>query len=394
MTARRGIVTLYAAGVAQGTALVAFPAVSTIITSPGGYGLSSTEYGAMFVPQVVCAIAASLLAAELTSRAGAKRIYLCGLLADCVSMALLFGSRFVAADRALAYPVLLVATASLGIGFGLAVPALNTLVAALSSGDEDRAILTLNALLGVGTVLAPALVALFVGLHVWYVLPLLAAAAALVLVVVSLRLPLAARARPAARRAGAFPPRFWLYAAAALLYGVVETLNGNWAEIAMAALRAPVALASLALTAFWAAVTLGRLAFAGLASRLPERDTYRVLPFVAAAAFVLIARLPVGAGTLGVAAFALAGLGCSALLPLTISLAQRELRPLGSAVAGGLIAFYQAGYGIAAFGAGPLQRALGITLPAVFASAACVAVALGLLAVVLVHLPRLERIKG
>ena len=74
----------------------------------------------------------------------------------------------------------------------------------------------------------------------------------------------------------------------------------------------------------------------------------------------------------GIFAFGLAGLGCSALLPLTISFGQGELILMGAAVAGGVIAAYQVGYGIAAFGAGPLQSA-GIDLPALFGWTAIIA---------------------
>jgi predicted anti-sigma-YlaC factor YlaD len=49
-----------AAGLAQGIVLVTFPAASTIFTDTSKYGLSSTQYGAMFLPQVTLAIAASL----------------------------------------------------------------------------------------------------------------------------------------------------------------------------------------------------------------------------------------------------------------------------------------------------------------------------------------------
>jgi hypothetical protein len=62
------------AGLAQGIALVTFPAVSTIFTSPTGYGFSSERYGTMFLPQVVLAITASLLGAGLASRFGSKRL--------------------------------------------------------------------------------------------------------------------------------------------------------------------------------------------------------------------------------------------------------------------------------------------------------------------------------
>jgi len=96
---------------------------------------------------------------------------------------------------------------------------------------------------------------------------------------------------------------------------------------------------------------------------------------VLAGAFVLIASLPDGSTAAGVLAFGIAGLGCSALLPLTISFAGEELVAISAAAAGWVIAAYQLGYGIAAFGAGPLQDA-GVTLPAIFAMAA---VAAGLL---------------
>ena len=69
---------MYAAATVQGVALVTFPAASTIFTSPSYYGLSSTAYGAMFLPQAVTAIAASLLGARLTRSWGIKRVFHAG----------------------------------------------------------------------------------------------------------------------------------------------------------------------------------------------------------------------------------------------------------------------------------------------------------------------------
>ena len=133
--------------------------------------------------------------------------------------------------------------------------------------------------------------------------------------------------------------------------------------------------ASLALTAFWGMVTLGRLLFAAVQRVFPAKLTYHVLPFVLAVAFVLIALLPDDEPVLGILAFGLAGLGCSALLPLTISFGQSELTAVSAAAAGGIIAFYQLGYGIAAFGTGPLLDS-GTELSTVYAIAAAVAVAM------------------
>jgi predicted MFS family arabinose efflux permease len=174
-----------------------------------------------------------------------------------------------------------------------------------------------------------------------------------------------------------------VFAAFALLYGIVEMVNGNWATLYMTAdVGASSAVASLALTAFWAMVTVGRLLFAAVERWFPERRAYHLLPFVAAVALAATAALPTGDPALGVLVFGLAGLGCSALLPLTISFGQAELTAMAAAVAGGLIAFYQMGYGLAAFGVGPLEEHTGLGLSAIYGLAAVVALLLGALSFV------------
>ena len=376
---RRAIV-INAAGAVQGIVLVTAPAASNVFTDPHTYGLSSAQYGAMFVPQVVTAITASLLGTRLTGRLGLKTTYLAGLVGGLVAMVLLVVSQLVVSDRSLAYLVLLGATAFLGAGFGLAVPALNALAATLRSGQPDRAVLVLNALLGLGTALAPVFVAVFVGLGFWWGLPILSAVLLLVIIAVSLPLELAGPAQPAGAQ-GRVPARFWVFGGVAVLYGLCETANGNWAQIDVTDLGATAAAGSLALTAFWAMVTVGRVAFAGLARVVPPRWTYRGLPFALAVVFLLIAALPRDRPALAVAAFGLAGLCCSALLPLTISFAQADYPAVAATVSGGVIAGYQLGYGIAAFGIGPVHTA-GISLSTVYAATALVAVAMGVLAVI------------
>ena len=368
-----------AAGLVQGIVLVTFPAASTIFTEPTEYGLSSSQYGNMFLPQVVTAIAGSLLGSALARRISAKRVYLLGLTLSLASMGLLLASVFVKTDQAAAYPLLLVATASLGAGFGLTVPVLNTYASVFHPTNVDSSVLVLNALLGLGTVLAPVFVAVFLGLGFWWGLPILSAALLIALLVISLRLPLRAEAQRSAtsqQPRPRTPVRFWCYAAFAVLYGVCETMNGNWSQLEMTnRLGASATQAALALAAFWGMVTLGRVAFALIDRWLPARLIYHVLPFLLVAAFVGIGALAQRAATAGIAVFGLAGLGCSALLPLTISFGEEELTAISAAVVGGVFAFYQVGYGIAAFGVGPLQKA-GLSLSAIFGGTAVVAAAL------------------
>ncbi len=394
MADRREVAAVYGAGLIQGIALVTFPAASSILTSPTEYALTNTAYGSLFLPQAVAAIASALASARLTRRFGLKSVFLAGLGGDLVSMSLLVLSQFAIGDGALPYLMLLLATTALGIGFGLAVPALNILAAGMFPAAADRAVLYLNALLGLGTALAPLLVAVFLGLGVWWGLPLMTAILLAVLIVVGLGLPLPSDVAPSAplgrTQRPSLPPAFRMFAVFALLYGIVETMNGNWSTVYMTGtLGASAAEASLALTAFWGMVTVGRVLFAAIERWLPEPTVYRLLPFVVALALATTSQLNGGSVVAGVLVFGLAGLGCSALLPLTISFSQRGLAAVAASAAGLIIAFYQVGYGIAAFGVGPLLDLAGISLSALYGVTAIVAVVLGVLAFVVV--PRRPR---
>ena len=151
----------------------------------------------MFLPQVVLAIAASLLGAGLATRFGSKRLYLVGLAADVVSMTLLVVSWPFASDTSGARTRSCSSRpAFLGVGFGLTVPALNTFTAAFHPRGRGPAVLVLNALLGLGTALAPVFVAIFVGLGFWWGLPVLPAVFLVGLLVVSVPLPLRDRRPP------------------------------------------------------------------------------------------------------------------------------------------------------------------------------------------------------
>jgi MFS family permease len=380
MGQRREVLIVYAAGTIQGVALVTFPAASAVFTSPIDYGLSSTEYGGMFVPQAIMAIISSLLGAGLRNRLGTKRIYLLGLFANLLAMTLLVVSRFFVKRHGVAYEILLLATTCMGIGFGFTVPALNTLAAAFFPQRVNRALLALNALLGLGTALAPVFIVLFAGLGMWWGLPVMVGGLILALLILSVWQPLNDRTTVSARAPRVkvqLPTRFWTFAIFALLYGVSETMNANWAAPYMKEqFGASTSVSSLALMIFWSMVALGRMFCAVLEKWIPETHVCRILPLVVTTALIASACMPTTDALLGVFIFALAGLGCSALLPLSISFGQKALTSIAASVAGGLIAFYQIGYGIAAFGVGPLQTWAGLRLNTIYGGTAIVAAAM------------------
>ena len=398
MSRRAAIAAVYAAGLVQGLALVTFPAAGAVLTGAGGYGLSNTQYGGLFVPQALAAITAAALGAGLTRHIGQRRVFLLGLAANLLAMALLLMTVPAMKDPSLAYGELLAATGFLGLGFGLTVPTLNTLAAELFTDAVNKAVLVLNALLGLGTALAPALIALFVGLGFWWGLPLLALLLLCTLLTCSARLPLGAAApssdanvASAATATTGWPPRLLAFCAFALLYGVCETMNGNWASLYMAQeLGAGATQAVLALTLFWGTVTAGRLLFAATERWVSERALCRFLPLLLALVFVLTAALP-ASPLAGLLAFAGAGLACSALLPLAVGFCAAEFDRPGASTAGALIAFYQGGYGLAAFGVGPIRQIFGLHLGWLFGASAGVALALAASAFVIARPARGRR---
>jgi fucose permease len=196
------------------------------------------------------------------------------------------------------------------------------------------------------TALAPVFIAIFVGLGIWWGLPVLVGVLILGLLLFSAAQALKDGAASHAAHKGKIkiPARFWIFAIFALLYGVCETMNGNWAVPYLTKhCGASAFMASLALAIFWSMVTAGRILFAAIEKWFPERMVCRVLPFVIAVAFIATACVPKTSPFFGILTFALAGLGCSALLPLTISFGQKELTTIAASAAGGLIAFYQIG---------------------------------------------------
>ena len=305
---------------------------------------------------------------------------------DLVAMSLLASSKPLMASPAAAFGLLLIATGALGFGFGATVMALNTYAQNFFPQNPDRAVLALNALLGTGTALAPLFVSILLGLGVWWALPILVACALALILPYVLKEPLQIASSGAPGKGGSaggsfrqLPPRFWLYAASVFLYGIVETLNGNWAALYLGLQRGVSAQgASLALTSFWATVTIGRVLFAALSARAPVRWTYVTLPALLVIAFQVVSRA--SSETAGILAFGFAGMGCSAFLPLSISFGSDEFPKLTTMMSGELIAFYQLGYGVAAFGTGPLRNFAGLPFSSLYSYGSAVSAVMGVLA--------------
>lgn len=238
--------------------------------------------------------------------------------------------------------------------------------------------------------IAILLIAAFDHFGIWWGLPLLLSATILAVFLFSLPLSLPLDEKVTLSRAAPFPLHFWLFVLFAFLYGIVQTVNGNWTVIYMEKfLHTSRFIALLSLTFFWSTFTLGRIFFATIARIISPTLTFCILPIIAAGGLLLTSELSPGGSGLESTVFALSGLGCSALLPLTISLANNILPSIGtSTIAGWLASFYLFGYGVAAFGVGPLLDIGGIDLAAIFKFSSFIALSLAILAFAILHLKK------
>ena len=139
-------------------------------------------------------------------------------------------------------------------------------------------------MLGLGTALSPFLISLFTKVGQWWYLPLLAAAGLVLLIALALAqpmgLPPAASSAPArseqdGKKSTAptgsrarIPTLFWVFAGALVIYGIGETMFGNWGTTLLVSKGVVATSAQNALAVFWAAVTIGRLAIALVSNRV------------------------------------------------------------------------------------------------------------------------------
>lgn len=353
------VATLYGAALVHGLTLVSFPALSVVLTR--GYGLTDAQYGASFLPQVACAVLGALLGGALAARLGLKRVLALSLLAVAASQGLLAAIVVLPPDAT--YPCLLAGTATLGLGFGLSGAPLNSYPPTFFPGKAATAIVAAHTLFGVGLTAGPLLAGALAAAGAWAGYPLLLTALAVAAAATAMAAPLPACEPRGAinprslRRTPAATPLFWVFVAIVVGYAFAEGTFSNWAMIFLRDGRGvPENIAGWGLSAFWGALVVGRLLVSALVSRVAPERVWTALPVLMIAAFLL---LPLAAGAAsGIALFALAGLACSAFLPLSITLASRRFPDDVPWVASMLVAALMVGIGAGSFVIGALREAL------------------------------------
>ncbi|NDJ78000.1 MAG: multidrug effflux MFS transporter, partial [Chloroflexi bacterium] len=189
----QSILAVYLSGMLAGISLILFPSAGALFTDADFHNLSSSQFGVLFTPQIITAIASSFLTARLARRISMKRVLQTGLLFTITAMGLLVLSEFAIGSGG-AFYVLLGATSAIGAGFGFSISALNAYAFDLFPGREDSAVTAVHVMTGTGQVGAAMILSVFVGLDAWWGAPLVIAVAVALMLAFQARLTLQLRA--------------------------------------------------------------------------------------------------------------------------------------------------------------------------------------------------------
>ena len=309
--------------------------VVTVLLSPmlptlsARWSLNYTQAGELFTAQFLTSTGAVLLSGVLIARWGFRFAMKTGLLVMAASVApLLAGSRLLGMSCIAGY----------GAGLGLAVPAANLLVAEVNPGRRAAALNLLNFSWSAGAVACPFLVAaasknhrvpLFLGLVAGFSLLVVFGIAAMPSSIVE---PSVNRVTAANRGAMDWKHRsFPVLAALFFIYVGTENAFGGWvASYANSLGSISSTMSVMTPSFFYFALLLGRSIAPLLLRRIEEVRFAQVCLLLACAGMAGLVGSHSSGGIMGSAT--VAGLGLSAVYPITISLLSREFGPAASRV--------------------------------------------------------------
>jgi len=327
-----------------GVNFVVFPALGTAFTDPSVFALSSSQFGSLFLPQVVCIIISCLSAPFLVNRFGPKIILASGILLMIISTGVLWSLQFFMHDKSLLFPVLMVLVAFTGSGFGLSITTLNPLAASLFKNNPSSAILILQFLVGLGTSASPLMMSLAGDVHHWMDVPGIIVLAVGFSLIAFLFISLPKEQffeLPAKLR---IPVKLWLFFGVIVLYGFIEGTFGSFGTIILKGRGLSNSEASLGLSLFWGGIAVNRLLFGIFARKHDLSLIYLLSPLGVGTAIVLLLIFS-GAGWILSLMF-VTGFFMGSIFPGTIGWGTVEFPTLTVMVSGFLMAANQVGTGI------------------------------------------------
>ena len=316
----RKVISVYLSGFLVGLALVLFPAAGNLFVDETFHGFTSTQYGSIYLPQIILAIISSLFAPRLANKIGIKKVMLLGLASLFIAMGSMMSSNWFM-DGNIDYWLIMTATGFLGAGFGFTITALNPLAYQLFPGKETSAVTAMHIMLGLGTASSALLLNYFLERNSWWASPALVGSAVLFIFLFTVPLPLVLEKSETEDEvtSSKIPRRIWMYVLVVFLYGASEATLGNFGAVFLEKEGGlSLAKASIGLSLFWGGITVGRVLFTFIALRFKTNLLYIIAPFVVAFVFFL---LPSSHSEIWLlTCMFMGGIGLSFLFPKSISL--------------------------------------------------------------------------
>jgi len=327
-----------------GVNFVVFPALGTAFTDSSLFGLSSSQFGNLFIPQVICIIISCLGAPFLVNKWGPKVVLAIGLLLMIISTGVLWTLQFFINDSSLLFPVLMILVAFTGSGFGLCITTLNPLAASLFENNKSSAILILQFLVGLGTSTAPLMMNLIGNVKNWMYVP--GCIFILVSIAFTAFLLLKLEKETFFELPGHFkiPPKLWLFFVTIVLYGCTEGTFGSFGAIILKNQGLDNNKASLGLSLFWGGIALNRLLFGIFSKNKDLSYLFLFSPLIVAGLLLFLLLYP-NVNSIVLMMF-LIGFFMGSIFPGSIGWGTVEFPTLSVVVSGFLMAANQVGTGI------------------------------------------------
>lgn len=379
------VIIYYLASLCQGICLILLPGASFIFKSPEFNQLTDSQYGMLFLPEILGSLMTLLAITPLLHRFGRTRIYYAGIAFNFIYLALMSATALTTGKPVLSFWILMVADLFLGAGFGLLITVMNIFLVDLFPEKRDGFTGGLHGTLGIGATLAPLTVNFFFEKGIW--VAACAVTAGLLLLILILSFWAKVIPPPAIipikkledEKRPKIPYTLWLFPLAAFFYGITESILGNWSVTYLQEKRFSLGTISLALSFFWGFMTVGRLGASLLSLFLDARKLYWISPaIILASVYAIVA---IHEEPLILWAYVTVGLGCSYFLPLTISLSTKYFEAHRDLLPGFVMAGLMTGVGIGSFGIGWIKERQILNLEQAFLSSMLCVVVSGFIAI-------------
>ncbi|WP_082891071.1 MFS transporter [Chryseobacterium glaciei] len=338
------IVIIFLLAFFTGVNFVVFPALGTAFTDASLFGLSSSQFGNLFIPQVICIIISCLGAPFLVNKFGPKIVLVAGLLLMITSTGILWMLQFFMNDKSLLFPVLMILVAFTGSGFGLSITTLNPLAASLFEKNKSSAILILQFLVGLGTSTSPMMMNLIGNVKNWMYVPAGIFVLVLIIFVLFLFLKLEKGTFFELPKHFKIPSKLWIFFIAIVLYGFIEGTFGSFGAIILKNQGLDNNKASLGLSLFWGGIALNRLLFGIFSKNNDLSYVFLFSPLIVAGLLLLLILFP--NVNIVVLMMFLIGFFMGSIFPGSIGWGTVEFPTLSVLVSGFLMAANQIGTGI------------------------------------------------